>query len=169
MSLALTWSRSAALAWLAARGEALPELPNSAAAGAVPAGALEFLYMDKAGLQGQIGLWTALTDQGRRPPGPALAQTAADLCQVLPGVFVAESRTNDLSLVAGLLRLMVYLGAPRECIAQGAEYLAYQQRSDGSFGYTNPLTGGAPAAEAVRATAEALWALGQAEVVLKSA
>jgi len=58
---------------------------------------------------------------------------------VLPGCAFAACRAADLPLAAALLELMVHWNLKLLAAGELADYLAFQQRPEGSCGYLNPL------------------------------
>ncbi|MFT2720270.1 hypothetical protein ACMT4L_09725 [Deinococcus sp. A31D244] len=102
----------------------VPPLP----AGAEPLPLEAWLDLDGAALLAQVRAALA-----QRPPA-----TPDDLADVIvPGCALSACRENDLPLAAALLELLLHwrLGHARDV----ADFLAFQQRTDGACGYLNPL------------------------------
>jgi hypothetical protein len=83
-------------------------------------------------------------------------------------------RQYRLDAASRLLRVMAYLRHDQLMIAEGAEFIAFQQRLEGSFGFLNPLAPGYDRLPSDRDiwvhlpfTVAALWGLTEVESSLK--
>ncbi|GGJ54822.1 hypothetical protein [Deinococcus roseus] len=62
-----------------------------------------------------------------------------DHLAVLPACAMVACREYHLPLAADVLRLMLYLNLQTPVVREVAEFLAFQQKPDGSCGFINPL------------------------------
>lgn len=99
----------------------------------------QFLMANPETIHRQCLAWSLLTDYGRRPVNPVLHPAVDDLGDVLPAVALSLCRYQQLDLAGEALRVQAYLSLDSRALADGAAFLAFQQRSDGSFGFLNPL------------------------------
>lgn len=70
---------------------------------------------------------------------PPRLEEQQDALSVLPACAMVACREYHLPLAADLLRLMLHLNLQTPVVREVAEFLAFQQKPDGSCGFINPL------------------------------
>ncbi len=99
-----------------------------------------FLLLSAEEMENQLYLWFLCTSLGKRKMLPSDLKKSSEKLKILfSGCLLAECQKYQLGLVSLLLRTMSYLSYESELLTEGANFLYFQQRSDGSFGYLNPL------------------------------
>jgi hypothetical protein len=136
--------------------------------------ARDFLFLSDHEVHEQCDFWSAVTQLGSEPVPQALGSIAAELGEVLSAVMLVACRQYRLDAASRLLRVMAYLRHDQLMIAEGAEFIAFQQRLEGSFGFLNPLAPGYDRLPSDRDiwvhlpfTVAALWGLTEVESSLK--
>lgn len=100
-----------------------------------------FLLLDAEDIEKQLYLWFLCTSLGERKVLPNdLKQSSENIKILLSGCLLAECQKYQLILVSLLLRTMNYLSYESELLIEGTDFLCFQQRFNGSFGYLNPIT-----------------------------
>lgn len=100
-----------------------------------------FLLLDSEKMKQQLYLWFISTSLGEKKElPPDLKKSSENLEILFSGCLLAECQTYQLELISLLLRTMSYLSYDSELLNEGVDFLCFQQRSNGAYGYLNPFT-----------------------------
>ncbi|WP_025028000.1 hypothetical protein [Caldalkalibacillus mannanilyticus] len=99
-----------------------------------------FLLFDTEQLEQQLYTWFLITSMGEQFVVPERARAEMEqLKWALSGCMLAQCQKYQLDVASQLLRAMCYFRYDHELIVEGARFLCFQQRDEGSFGYLNPF------------------------------
>lgn len=100
----------------------------------------KFILLETEKMQQQIYLWFILTSLGKENIPDRFVEIAKKLKILFAGYMLAACQKNQLDLVSLILRSMIYLNYEEDYIIEGVEFLCFQQRSNGAFGFINPVS-----------------------------
>jgi hypothetical protein len=99
----------------------------------------QWLRLEIGQIHQQAVRWGLLTRFGTRPVPAELVPALPALVDVVSAIALTFCRNQQLDLAGELLRLLTYVGGGERALQEGIDFLAFQQRSSGAFGYINPL------------------------------
>jgi hypothetical protein len=99
-----------------------------------------FLLLDNELIKEQLHLWSMCSAYGMIEIPTQFKYQLNNLKILLPGIMLAECQRYQINLVSLILRTMKYLRFDKEEITEGLEFLFFQQRSNGAFGFLNPFS-----------------------------
>lgn len=99
----------------------------------------ECILLNEEEMIQQVYLWFTLLSFGEEKMPERLSMLSNTLKTSFTGYMLAACQEYQLIVVSLILRAMIYLDYESTYIADGLEFISFQQRSDGSFGFINPV------------------------------